>query len=77
MKQFKEFAGAEDKTDFRRTSNYIVCSVYQYSDGNYTKSYLGILSNFYLLNPNVNSYTPVIETPVVETPKVDSAAAYK
>lgn len=66
MNQFKEFAGKEDKTQFRRTSNYLILSIYEYNDELYTKKYLGVLSNFYILNPNVNSYIPaVVDSPVV------------
>lgn len=51
MKQFKEYTGEQEggvyKKHFKRTSNYLIFSIYEYQINGYTNSYLGVLSNFF------------------------------
>ncbi len=61
MKQYREYLGIE-AANLKRTSNFLIFSTFESDNDGYTKKHLGILSNFYVLNSNVNSYTPRMVT---------------
>ena len=62
MKQFKEYMGKGTSSlfEYRRASNFLIYSIYEYEYGFENKKYIGILSNFILLKPT-NHNQPVQE----------------
>lgn len=68
MNQFKEYIGKEQGNNIsRRTSNFLVYSIYEneikerVNGKSSTNRYVGILSNFFFLKPDlVNNGLPII-----------------